>query len=161
MSSVADIKQFNVLVNFSDFNKLVSFTYFKYLISFSFFLISGLPPFLLFLFKYVLLVQVLASGYFVVVVFVIFMNVISLTYYLRIIKTILFEEKNVLSSIKLKYINDKFDKDMFNEKKMLIDFNLYLIFILFFSIYLFVYFSDIEVFIAYTSESYFVAELVF
>ena len=47
------------------------------------------------------------------------------------------------------------------KKKMLIDFNLYLIFILFFSVYLFVYFNDIEVFIAYNSESYFVAELVF
>ena len=161
MSSIADMKQFNVLVNFSDFNKLEFFGYFRYLISFSFFLISGLPPFLLFLYKYILLTQALASGYFVVVVFIIFMNVVSLVYYLRIIKTILFEEKNVLSFTKSKFINTKFDKDTFNEKKMLIDFNLYLVFILFFSIFLFFYFSDIEVFVACNTENYLLHQFVF
>jgi NADH-quinone oxidoreductase subunit N len=161
MSSVADLKQFSTLSNFSDFNKFAFFDFFKYIISISFFFISGLPPFLLFLYKYFLLIQVLSSGYFIAAVFVILMNVLSLIYYLKIIKTILFEENNNLGITKINYIESKNDAYLFNEKTVLLEFSFYLFIISFFSIFLFIYFNDVEIFITKYSKNFFLSPYFF
>jgi NADH-quinone oxidoreductase subunit N len=150
MSNIVDSK-FVTLINFSDFNKLVSFSNFKYVISFSFFFISGLPPFLL-----ILLVKALSSGYFLVVIFMILMNVLSLTYYLRIIKTILFEEKNNFSFTKFRYIDVKLSKRA--QLGIIADFILCLLFIIFFSIVLLLYFNEIEFFISQNSTNFLFAK---
>jgi len=161
MALVSDFKQTMVLTNFSDFNRLSFFNSFKYIISFSFFLVSGLPPFLLFLYKYMLLTQILSSGYFIVIIFIILMNVLSLSYYLKIIKTILFEESNVLAVNKLSYVNNTLNKNLINEKSVLLEFSLYLLFIIFFSIALFVYFGEIETFLTDNSKNFLSATFIF
>ena len=157
MSSTVDFKQFSALTNFSDFNKLAFSNFFKYIISLSFFFISGLPPFLLFLYKYFLLTQAASSGYFIVVIFIILMNVLSLIYYLKIIKTILFEESNDLSVIKPIIINNIKNNNVINKENLLLEFSLFLSLIIFASIYLFVYFDTVEIFILNHSNNFFLA----
>lgn len=154
MSIISDAKHYGTLVNFSDFNKFFFSSSYKLAISFSFFFISGLPPFLLFVYKYILLTQMLLSGYFVVVVFMVFMNVVSLIYYLRIIKTILFEENNSISFDTLKFINENYEKNFKSDLEILRDFSFYLSLTIFFSIYLFVYFDEIQSYLIDNSENF-------
>jgi NADH-quinone oxidoreductase subunit N len=91
----ATISQFSELAYLNDFN-------FKYIMSFSFFFISGLPPFLLFFYKYYLLLWLFFTNHYFVVIYLLILHVLSLTYYLKIIKSILFDAQK--SSRKLIFV---------------------------------------------------------
>jgi NADH:ubiquinone oxidoreductase subunit 2 (subunit N) len=78
------------VTNFSDFNYFYSYS-FKYVIVLSFVFISGLPPFLLFFYKYYLLLNIFHTSNYLVVLYIILLSVLNLVYYLKIIKSVLFE----------------------------------------------------------------------
>lgn len=144
MSVVVDPMQYNTLSNFSDFNRITLFTGFRQAISISFFFVSGLPPFLLFVYKYIMLTQIAISGYFLVVLFIIILNAVALVYYLRIIKAMLFEEKNAISFTSSEYIIDDIKKNYNDTYNITVDFILYLFFALYISAYLFFYIDEIQ-----------------
>ena len=101
-----------------------------------------------------MLTQTLFSGYFIVIIFIIFMNVVSLIYYLRIIKSVLFEEKNDVSVMPLKFVNILNENESEDDVRILEDFNSYLSWVVFFSLYLFVYFDEIQIFVTTNSENF-------
>lgn len=80
------------LENFSDFSNMSAYPSFQYATAISFFFISGLPPFLLFFYKYYLLLLVVESEYISVAILIILFNILSVIYYLKIIKSIFFED---------------------------------------------------------------------
>lgn len=64
---------------------------------------SGLPPFLLFFYKYYLLLWLFAANHYFIVVYLLVLNVLSLVYYLKIIKSVLFG--SLIPSRKLVFIS--------------------------------------------------------
>jgi NADH:ubiquinone oxidoreductase subunit 2 (subunit N) len=155
MSVVVDPMQYNTLSNFSDFNRITLFTGFRQAISISFFFVSGLPPFLLFVYKYIMLTQITISNYFLVVIFMIILNAIALVYYLRIIKAMLFEEKNAVSVTATEYIVDDMKKNYNDTYNITLDFILYLFFAVYISAYLFLYIDEIQNYLnGNSSENY-------
>ena len=147
MSVIVDPIQYDTLSNFSDFNRIIFFSGFRQAISISFFFISGLPPFLLFVYKYIMLTQIAISGYFLVVLFIIILNAVALVYYLRIIKAMLFEEKNAISFTSSEYIIDDIKKNYNDTYNITVDFILYLFFaIVHFCLFVFLYWWNSKLF---------------
>jgi NADH:ubiquinone oxidoreductase subunit 2 (subunit N) len=62
--------------------------FFKFLFSFSLLAISGLPPIIIFFYKYSIFLTLFFSNYFIFTSFIIVLNIISIVYYLKIIKNV-------------------------------------------------------------------------
>jgi NADH-quinone oxidoreductase subunit N len=72
--------------NFSDIGFFTKNNLFlKIITSFSLLSISGLPPLILFIYKYIIFLNLLINYYSLFVLAIIILNVISITYYLRVL----------------------------------------------------------------------------
>jgi NADH-quinone oxidoreductase subunit N len=77
------------VVNFSDIGFLFKDNFFiKTIVTFSLLSISGLPPLILFLYKYLIFLNFFINKYYIIAICVIILNVISIIYYLRLLSDI-------------------------------------------------------------------------
>jgi NADH-quinone oxidoreductase subunit N len=112
------IKYFSDLQNFGKLNKRIAFA-----ISLLFFSLGGIPPFIGFFPKLTLLKVLLDSKHFLLLLVVICLSVLSLAYYLRVIK-IMYFDKSTLNNLNV--INSNKDNFVYENIKVInrFDYNL-------------------------------------
>ncbi len=93
---ISSFLSISTITNFSDIGYILqNETLLKILVTISLFSISGLPPLILFLFKYLMLYNLFLNSYYIIVLFLILLNIISVIYYFKIISNIwVFEINN-------------------------------------------------------------------
>jgi NADH-quinone oxidoreductase subunit N len=133
----------STITNFSDIGfALQNETFLKLLMTLSLFSITGLPPLIVFIFKYLILYKLFLNFYYVIVLLIIVLNIISAVYYFKIIINIWVIEINIEN---LKYIKNNFNFFNFeyNSKFIYSLLQLTFIFICIVILILFKYFDDI------------------
>jgi NADH-quinone oxidoreductase subunit N len=80
------------LIYFSEFNSIYLFNPFlTFIFLISFFSFAGIPPFVGFLSKFYIFLSTLESTFYLIPILLVFLSVLSTFYYLRLIKTMIFE----------------------------------------------------------------------
>lgn len=94
-----DFELFDITSNiyFNDLGSILKYNYsLKILITFCFILMSGIPPFITFIYKYGIFVQMFNSGNFIFLIIILILNIISFAYYFKIIVDIwFFDTENI------------------------------------------------------------------
>jgi NADH:ubiquinone oxidoreductase subunit 2 (subunit N) len=79
----------STITNFSDIGfALQNETFLKLLMTISLFSITGLPPLIVFILKYLILYNLFLNFYYVIVLMIMLLNIISVVYYFKIIVNI-------------------------------------------------------------------------
>lgn len=74
---------------FSDLNLYLKQNYFlKLIVTLCFILMSGLPPFILFFYKYGIFIDLFNSKNYIYLILILFSNIISFAYYFRVLSDI-------------------------------------------------------------------------
>lgn len=117
----------STITNFSDIGYILqNETLLKILVTIALFSISGLPPLVLFLFKYLMLYSLFLNIYYIIILFLILLNVISAIYYFKVISNIwIFEINNE----ELEYNNSSHNFFIFEYNKNLLNYLVKYIFI--------------------------------
>lgn len=135
---------FNITItNFSDIGYVLqNETLLKILVTISLLSISGLPPLILFLFKYLMLYNLFLNLYYIIVLFLILLNIISVIYYFKILSNIwVFEINN--EELKFTVSNHNFFIFEYNINLLWYLLNYMFIFICLVTFFLFMYFDFI------------------
>lgn len=155
---------FSILFMFSSFSSFINllnvsfFTdlgflfkednFFKFIFSFSILAISGLPPIIVFLYKYTIFLTLFFSNYFIFTSFIIILNIISIIYYLKIIKNIWVPDRNFSD---LKFKNDTielFEHEFYTNKKLVLIENI-ILFTIAINLFFIVFFDFINQYLLY------------
>lgn len=133
------------IINFSDVGYILQKeTLFKVLVTISLFSISGLPPLILFLFKYLMLFDLFLNFYYIIVLLLILLNIISVIYYFKIVSNIwVFEINN--EQLKFNFNNYNFFVFEYNIKLLRYIITCFFIFVCLVIYFLFMYFDDIHI----------------
>jgi len=87
--SASSFIQVSTIINFSDIGfALQKETFLKLLMTISLFTITGLPPLIIFIFKYLILYNLFINSYYLIVFIIMLLNIISAVYYFKIIISI-------------------------------------------------------------------------
>jgi NADH-quinone oxidoreductase subunit N len=136
-NNVAQVRFISELKTVYTLNPFMCFT-----LVISFFSLAGVPPLAGFLSKFGIFFSAIASDFYFVVLFAVFMSVISTFYYLRVIKTMIFEQTPIWNT---KVMICSFSKSM----SILISLGFFSLFILFIfptPLYLFTYYMSLMCF---------------